>query len=68
MGENHTKKFRFKKKDWLLIGIIVVVAGAAFLFHELIGGEGAGVISVKVDGCLLYTSASRVSDFKSTCG
>lgn len=52
MGENHTKKFQFKKKDWLLIGIIVIVAGAAFLFHELIGGKGAGVVTVKVDGVL----------------
>lgn len=52
MGENNTKKFQFKKKDWLLMGIIVVVAGAAFLFHELLGGKGAGVVTVKVDGVL----------------
>lgn len=41
---------KFKKKDWLLIIVIVCVAGGAFLMHELIGGRGANAVTVKVNG------------------
>ena len=34
-------KIHLKKKDWILIIIIICVAGLAFLAHEFIGGKGA---------------------------
>lgn len=43
-------KVDLKKKDIVLIVVILVVAGLAFLFHEMIGGKGANCITVKVDG------------------
>ena len=39
-----------KKKDWALIGIVLCVAGLAFLLHEVVGGSGAGSVVVKVEG------------------
>lgn len=44
------EKVNLQKKDWILIGIILFVAGLAFLLHEFIGGRGAGCVTVKVDG------------------
>ncbi len=44
------QKVNLQKKDWILIGIILFVAGMAFLLHEFIGGKGAGCVTVKVDG------------------
>lgn len=43
-------KVNLKKNDWILIIIIVCVAGLAFLLHEVIGGKGANCVTVKVDG------------------
>lgn len=43
---------RLKKKDWLLIIIIICVAGLAFFLHEKIGGRGANCVTVKVDGTI----------------
>lgn len=43
---------RLKKKDWLLIVIIICVAGLAFFLHEKIGGRGANCVTVKVDGTI----------------
>lgn len=43
-------KLDLKKKDWILIIVIVFVAGLAFLLHGLIGGKGAGSVTVKVEG------------------
>ena len=39
-----------KKKDWVLIAIIIVVAGLAFFLHNLLGAKGANCVVVKVDG------------------
>ena len=44
------EKINLQKKDWILIGIILFVAGLAFLLHEFIGGKGAGCVTVKVNG------------------
>lgn len=41
-----------KKKDILLIIVILIVAGLAFLLHEVIGGKGANCVTVKVDGVI----------------
>ncbi len=41
---------KFKKNDIFLVIIIVLAAALAFFLHEFIGGEGAGVVTVKVDG------------------
>lgn len=43
-------KTGFKKKDFALAAIIVIVALLAFLAHELIGSEGAGKVIIKVNG------------------
>lgn len=40
----------WKKKDWILILLILVVAGAAYGIHEFAGSKGADVVTVKVDG------------------
>lgn len=44
------KKRRMSKKDWMLIVIILFVAGLACFLHEVIGAEGAGSVTVKVNG------------------
>lgn len=41
---------KLKKKDWLLIIVIICIAGMAFLLHGVIGGKGAGNATVKVKG------------------
>ena len=43
---------KLKKKDWLLIIIIICVAGLAFFLHEKIGGRGANCVTIKVDGTI----------------
>lgn len=43
-------KVDLKKKDLVLIVVIICVAGLAFLLHSLIGGKGAGSVTVKVEG------------------
>lgn len=45
-------KTGFKKKDILLVVVILVVAGLAFLLHEVIGAKGANCVTVKVNGVL----------------
>lgn len=45
-------KIVFKKKDILLIIVILVVAGLAFLLHEVIGAKGANCVTVKVNGVI----------------
>lgn len=42
----------FKKKDILLIVIILAVAGVSYLLHEKIGGVGANCVTVKVNGVI----------------
>ena len=39
-----------KKKDIVLIIVILAVALAAYFFHEFIGTAGAGSVTVKVNG------------------
>ena len=39
MKLNLKEKIDLQKKDWILIAIIVFVAGLAFLLHGLIGGK-----------------------------
>lgn len=41
---------KLEKKDIILIIIIVCIAAAAFLMHGLIGGKGANMVTVKVNG------------------
>lgn len=43
-------KKEFTRKDILLIVIIVFVAGMSLLLHEVVGGKGAGCVTVKVEG------------------
>lgn len=43
-------KTSIKKKDWILIAIIVVVAILAYLFHYLLQDTGMGNVVVKVNG------------------
>lgn len=45
-------KLDMKKKDWIFVVIVLIVAGSAFLIHEKIGSAGAGCITVKVDGVI----------------
>ena len=45
-----TARKHFTKKDILLVVIILVVAGMCFFLHEVIGGKGAGCVTVKVAG------------------
>jgi len=45
-------KIEFKKKDIVLILMIVAAACLAFELHELIGADSAGCVTVKVDGVI----------------
>lgn len=40
----------WKKKDWILIVVVLLVAGAAYGVHEFSGSNGADTVTVKVDG------------------
>ena len=44
------EKMHLKKKDWVLIAIIIVVAGLAFFLHNLLGSNGAYCFVVIVEG------------------
>jgi len=46
---------KMKKNDLILIIIVIVLAAAAFLIHNFMGGDNAGVVTVKVDGELKGT-------------
>ncbi len=46
------KKIEFKKKDVILILVIIIAAGLASGFHGLIGADSAGCVTVKVDGVI----------------
>ena len=45
-----SEKRHMTKKDILLVIIIVVVAVMSFLLHMIVGGKGAGCVTVKVQG------------------
>lgn len=44
------KMKRLKKNDLILIGIIVGVALLSIFLHNVIGGKGAGAVTIKVNG------------------
>lgn len=39
-----------KKKDWILIGIILCVAALTILVYTFIGGAGANRVVIKIEG------------------
>ena len=39
-----------KKNDYKLIVIVLVIALAAFIAHNFMGGKNAGTVTVKIDG------------------
>lgn len=43
-------KLELKKKDWILIIIVICVAALAYLAHYLLRDTGAGNVIVKVNG------------------
>lgn len=43
-------KVGIKKKDLWLIILVILIAGAFYLFHEITGKADAGRVTVKVDG------------------
>lgn len=45
-------KTGLKKKDLILIFVILLAAFLAYFLHEVIGGNGAGSVTVKVDGVI----------------
>lgn len=45
-------QFNIRKKDWILIGVIVVIAALSFLMHQVLQGAGSGKVTVKVDGAI----------------
>lgn len=45
-------KIHLAKKDWILILIILCVAGLAFLLHEIIGKKGTNQVTIKVNGVI----------------
>lgn len=45
-------KIKLQKKDIILIILIVCIALLAFLAHQVIGSDGAGKVTVKVNGKL----------------
>lgn len=52
LKQSLNEKVNLQKKDWILIMVVVLVAGLVFLMHEFIGGRGAGCVTVKVEGKL----------------
>ncbi len=41
-----------KKKDWILIAVILCVAGLTVLVHTFIGGAGTNRVIVKIEGAI----------------
>ena len=39
-----------KKNDWILVVVILVLAGVGFLFYTNLGRQTAGIVKVTVDG------------------
>ena len=44
-----------KKNDWILVAVILVLAGVGFLVYAGLGRQSAGVVKVTVDGELYGT-------------
>ena len=58
-------KIGLKKKDWVLIIIILCVAGLTVLVHTFIGGKGANRVVVKIEGAIQDTySLSEEGDYE----
>ena len=45
-------KIELKKKDWILIIIIICVAAGTYFLHQVLRDTGANVVVVKVDGVI----------------
>ena len=50
---------RLKKKDWILIIVIIVVAAGAYVSNYFLRDSGSGNVVVKVDGQLEGTYSLR---------
>ena len=48
-------KTAMKKKDWMLIVIILLAAGIAYLSHALLKDTASAVVVVRVDGKIVGT-------------
>ena len=44
-----------KKNDWILVAVILVLAGIGFLIYTNLGRQSAGIVNVTVDGELFGT-------------
>ena len=44
-----------KKNDWILVAVILVLAGVGFLIYTNLGRQVAGIVKVTVDGELFGT-------------
>ena len=44
-----------KKNDWILVAVILVLAGIGFLIYTNLGRQTAGIVKVTVDGELFGT-------------
>lgn len=44
-----------KKNDWILVAVILALAGIGFLIYTAIGRQTAGIVKVTVDGELFGT-------------
>jgi hypothetical protein len=44
-----------KKNDWILVAVILVLAGVGFLIYTNLGRQTAGIVKVTVDGDLFGT-------------
>ena len=45
-------KYGLKKKDWILIAVILSLAGLTVLVHTFIGGAGTNRVIVKIEGAI----------------
>lgn len=44
-----------KKNDWILVAVILILAGVGFLIYTNLGRQTAGIVKVTVDGDLFGT-------------
>lgn len=44
-----------KKNDWILVAVILVLAGIGFFIYTILGKQTAGIVKVTVDGELFGT-------------
>lgn len=45
-------KIEIKKKDWILIILILIITGCAYLMHHMLQGAGTGQAVVKINGAI----------------